>query len=414
MPQLLRLGGLATPGPLGGSAFGLSSPIQPVRVALRATTGTQDFTVSGFGTPVAAFFVFDNTPTDALAKTDIRGSIGATDGTNQWVMAGSVRSAVTDTDTFRRAATDEVIMLLNTTTGAVIAEANFDSWVTDGVRINVTVTVASAPLLTVYLIGGFGVTAAVGSGALAGISAVKTFTPNLETNALLVAHTGLAMDDTARAQRFLALGFGSWDGATVLQASYAHTSVDAVAVTDVRARADAAKIVTFHDTRTATLGNITSTEFDLTSSANDLTGTDIGYLAINLGASRKAWVGTLTTPTTTGEKAFSGMGFSPSTGLLIPNMMTTDATGETDAKAGAFAISGFTAAAAFCQSWADEDAETVTDAQSLTDDKAVNLDADDGTDAFECDFTSFDVGGVTLDFTITDGASRLWPALFMR
>ncbi len=389
------------------------TPIRMVQAALRGTTGTQDFTIEGFGTPVAALFVVGNggvsqTPTDGA-----RPSIGATDGTNHWVISVTDRHGQASSDLERRAATDEVIMIL-TAGGGVLQEANFDSFITDGVRINLAVTDGGLRAVTCYLVGGTDVTAAVGSGPLGDSSATVTFTPNLEMNALIMGTTLDLIDDVADVSGVIEVGFGTWDGSTVLQNSYHWTGIDNQASGDPRSKVRNDKIFSRAGTQFATLENITSTQFDMTSSADDNTGMGIGWLAINLGSKGEAWTGVETMPTSTGNHVISGVGFKPSFGMFCATMIDTLTTQQIDDTAGAFAISGFNVNEEFCHSWANEDASATTDTQSVTRDVAIDLDDDDGTDGFEGTFSSFTNDGAIINFSIVPGTARLWPTLFMK
>jgi hypothetical protein len=99
------------------------------------TSGNNDFTVAGFGTPKAAMFFFGMPTALGSLTTTAKMSIGFTDGTNQYVASNSSRNAVATTNTKRRQATDEVVMELVAGTGEVYTEAAFSSWITNGVRI---------------------------------------------------------------------------------------------------------------------------------------------------------------------------------------------------------------------------------------------------------------------------------------
>src|SRR5262245_23934069 len=54
------------------------------RATTRSGTGTQDFTVSGFGTPKAALIIAQLADTDGTPIADAYLCVGAVDGTRQW------------------------------------------------------------------------------------------------------------------------------------------------------------------------------------------------------------------------------------------------------------------------------------------------------------------------------------------
>lgn len=100
--------------------------------------GTQDFTVAGFGTPKAAIFISSRATSAGqatLAHASL--SVGFTDGTRQAVVNTRARDNNASNYAGERGATDEVHLIANVTSSAAIdGEANFDSWITDGVRLN--------------------------------------------------------------------------------------------------------------------------------------------------------------------------------------------------------------------------------------------------------------------------------------
>ncbi len=172
--------------------------------------------------------------------------------------------------------------------------------------------------------------------------------------------------------------------------------------------------VVWNDARYATLDNITTTAFDLISSADDLTGRDIGFVAINLGVNGASWTGVLTAPTATGNHVFTGVGFKPTFGMLYTTMLTDLNTEEADAKAGAHGLSGFSKDTEFSRSWASEDAADPSNSQTLADNKAVNMPLDDGLTGFEGRFAKFTSDGVIITFSAVDSTARLWPSLFLK
>lgn len=58
--------------------------IAQVQQAAPTSTGTQDYTVSGFGTPKAALFIVTKATTNGTAADEFVLGFGATDGTRTW------------------------------------------------------------------------------------------------------------------------------------------------------------------------------------------------------------------------------------------------------------------------------------------------------------------------------------------
>lgn len=124
-----------------------------VPFACSTSTGTQDITLPGMGTPVGAIlFLTRNTSADSLTDQMVL-SVGATDGTRQRCATTFSEHNQGTSDTYREMKTTQVAMILDGT-GAIDGEASFDSFITDGIRINWGNAPASAYLgFVVFILG---------------------------------------------------------------------------------------------------------------------------------------------------------------------------------------------------------------------------------------------------------------------
>ena len=86
-----------------------------------AATNTQDVTISGFGTPKAAIFIFSSGVTDDTLAADFLLGIGWTDGTRENAICGRSEDAVGNSNSGRIQRTDRVITYCN---ASGTAEAN--------------------------------------------------------------------------------------------------------------------------------------------------------------------------------------------------------------------------------------------------------------------------------------------------
>lgn len=131
--------------------------VDQVTQTLRTTTGTQDFTISGMGASgdfVAAVSIltgYDTTATETEgSEPDAYFGQGATDGTNS-VCYGTASNDQKGLMQCRRLVEATEFVCLVNGTGTEILHVAFDSWITDGIRINVT-TATTVPLkLTITL-----------------------------------------------------------------------------------------------------------------------------------------------------------------------------------------------------------------------------------------------------------------------
>ncbi len=395
--------------PQGGSI-----PFGVVQVPMRLTTGKQNIKIPGFGRPTGAIIICGNGSLITNPSNECLMSMGATDGTNQFALTTLAEHGKANADCYRRATTDEIVMMVGGS-GVVFAEANFDSFIQNGIRINVTVTDGGGRAMNVLLFHD-DVQVSVGASTLATEDNAATFTPGFEMDALFTFSLFTAFNDTSIGARTMVTGFGSWDGVTVRQTSLGTYSLDGAATGDPRAQTTELGVwVNPNDAGPvyAELGNITDTTFDLTSKAGNLSGVTLGYLALKLPGGQ-AWAGVLDSPASTGNFSWSQIGFKPNTAIIQPTLLQAEDTSVADGDAGAFGWSMFTEDVETCRSWADEDASTTTDTQSDVAATAIDIDLDDGAAGFVGSFLSFDTHGVTLNFSAVPGTARKWPALFFK
>src|SRR4030065_1189114 len=125
------------------------------RVACNTSTGTQDITISGCGTPKAARFTLVRAATDGTAANHAVISYGFTDGTRQFAISFEDENALATTETYQAKSSALVVRIGNGgADGTLEGSAEFSAWITDGVRIDWTDAPDAAYLLIVDLFGG--------------------------------------------------------------------------------------------------------------------------------------------------------------------------------------------------------------------------------------------------------------------
>ena len=382
------------------------------RVALSGSTGTQDITISGFGTPKAAIIAISHCYASNELRDELLGSIGATDGTSQWCCSAHEKNSASSWYGQRYTTDTKLAVVESPGATTLIVEIAFDSWITDGIRVNTVTNSGSSPYyITVTLIGGSDVSAKVGTGSLATQNNAATITPGLKANALWTLSTVQTFDETFATTPIMATGLASWDGSTARQVGHLYRSDGATK--DVRGEIRTAAMMPVTSDRYVELGNITTTQFDLTSRGGDLSSYGFGYLALELTGGAEAWAGVLDTPTSTGNHDFAGPTFTPSFAVAIPSMMSsvnaTDGTGE----GGGWGYSFITASAEFNYAWSDEDASLTSNSQTSNTAKSFDLYDDAGVSAFVGTLSSFSSGTMTTNFTTVDGTARKWPMMLI-
>ena len=186
----------------------MSVDIAIVDSALDTSTGDIDFTKSGFGTPKAALFFATYATANGTAVADAGLMIAAASGTsNQSAHFVSDEDGQNPTDTHR----DNDAAVANHTTPGSSAQdglADFVSFITDGVRINVSNAFASAYKMKVILFGGDDLSAHVGQVDLedTGNNTINVTAPGFDADVVI----GFAHLEGALQQRHIHRQGGAW------------------------------------------------------------------------------------------------------------------------------------------------------------------------------------------------------------
>lgn len=382
------------------------------------STGNQDITSTGFGTPTGAIFIYtiDTDETDTTSVNGLGGSFGAIDGTNERVVAFASQFNVSTSATKRRATNDSVIMEIDPDDGSVLAEAAFVEFITDGVRINWSAVTGSAFKFTVVLLKGESISLHVGSSALTTEDNSITITPDFQMSAgIFFSVASTPFDDTAGSNAAIHQGFASYDGSTIRQTTGLMVDINGASLADPRAvvRNDAVYPRLASGGDFAEITSVTSTEVEITSRGIDMSNITLGYILI--GGLENAWAGVLDTPTETGVNSWTDPGFQPTIAFLCTTRISDLDTLIEDFQAGSWGLSVITAADQLHSSWYSEDATGVMDTASQLVNSAVNLKNDEANqNRIIATFDSFTANGLDLNFTGADGGtSRKWPALFL-
>lgn len=149
-------------------------------------SGTFDLTKSGFGTPKGAIILFSTATSKATKKAEVNYSIGFTDGTSHVCGAAACfpRSGSQETRSVWAYRNDRVGQLA--TNGSAWGDKKsitFNSWITDGIRLEVSVGSDTGFYVTVLLIGGTG--------------NIKVGNQNMNAQDVATNYTGASFEPTA-------------------------------------------------------------------------------------------------------------------------------------------------------------------------------------------------------------------------
>lgn len=384
-----------------------------VQSAAPTSSGTQDFTFAGFGTPKAAILIINNASVSGVDISDAVIGIGLTDGVRQFATCGISQNGVGTANTFSHITNSGCILLLESSAGGIDGEASFDSWITDGLRINWSDAPISGVLVTAVLINGTDLSAYVGdfTSAAATGNSVDITAPNFQPDQLIILSAGpISTYNNSISDMHVSIGFVD-NGGSIVQCSANEFSNDAATLGDTRDN-----ISSIYGASTVIGSDIEISGFDA-QGFSAFTRTVAGgfkypYLALAYSGAVSHWVGIINSPIATGNQSVTTPGFKPQFVMHCPNAVatidgdrTTDSTG-----AGTISAGVFTATDAFITSIEDQDTADPMRARSSTYSLPVKYDSGLGTNLHTATFVSFDPSGWTLNYSVANATTRKWPS----
>lgn len=381
-------------------------------VACNLVTGTQDIMIPALGglTPKAAHFILTKATADGVPANGAAFAEGvATGATARWAICGT--SAHAQATTISTGTFLDVACIFQVDPDSVTLEcaADFDSFITNGVRIDWDTAPPAGFLLTVTLYAGDELQAQAGNTSLGN-------TNNLTTDINTVGfQPDVVLFGMARPDDRLSIGMAHEAGGTVTQRAYGWVSRNNVGAEAVAAYARDDAVLLGQGTGGVLNWYVTASDFDangfsVTTLLAGAGNTVAGWLALDFGGVG-SWVGTYTTPTVTGDHSSTGPGFEPQYIQQIQTLAEATNTNYTNDLAGSFALAVMDSAGANSISHTREDTADPTNTQSLNDDIAVNVPADDGTALITATLASLNADGWTYNYSATAAASKLFWTL---
>lgn len=389
------------------------------QAARTGSTGTQDFTVSGFGTPKAALFFASFGTAAGTAVNHALLSVSMTDGVRSVFMAVRAEDASNPADASGFPDDTHAIAILSQTTNALDGVADFDSWITNGIRVNWTSVPPSGYLITCVLIGGNGVSNAyVGSVQPPGVldTATDVTAPGFTPDVVLFISSVENFNGTADSNAKPSLGICVNDGSNTQRSMnwhHANTTIPSVLVAMLDTNCVARRAGAGSSGPEIQCQDFDASGFSVYNRVSVSTPTlELGYLAIKLnGLSAKLL--TSASPIVPGDHTITGATFKPQFALMLHGSALVADTVYTDGNAEVCGISAFTAQAAGCSAiWAADNA-TPVDAESITNNIPVSL-RKTAANFMTASFSAFTSDGVTLSYSTTDGSARQRAVLFVQ
>jgi hypothetical protein len=377
-----------------------------IQQAGRTTTGTQDYTSSGFGTPIGAIFMVTPATVNGTQVDDAILSVGFTDGTRNVSQCSSEDDAADPTDCNNIGNTTACISLTNQA-GTIVAKAAFSAWITDGIRINWSVQSTSvAYLVTCTLIGGTVSNVYCNKASVSDTNGVSTdiTAPNFEPTFLFVLGGPFAaglFNDTSSTPATTVFSLVTNNGAgSVTQRSITKFGNDASASTSGG---------TYFGTTYAVEGllgthpqceiaSFDSQGFSTIRRGNSSSTKEIGYLAVKLPAGMTAKIVDFDTPIGTGSYSVTGAGILPQFAMVFTTGQTAAGLDQT-ANSEVLGMGVVTSAAQYSASiYADTQSAAAANTSSVVDSKPIRIRRNNSDYMVET-FTAFTSDGMTLNAT---------------
>ena len=361
----------------------------------QANSGTVDLTSSGFGTVDAAIVIMTQANTTNNPEADLRYGVAFWDGSSDMSTASTSVDAVGTTNALRIGDNTDARWSGST-------PLTYDiSAVTDGIRLTKSGGTASVD----YYVTAVMITGAPNSSLrvknLGTGTSAQTITPGYKADLVIAACVGANSDTQNGNHAIHSLGFAHNNSSdTVTQGAIYASSRDGQTTSFTNSRITNSYIAAqlFNDSVTwqASVGNFTSTTYDITCTSS--AGSDRVYLLeVELADPDDAWVTVIDAATGTGNDAHTGAGFQPEAVFLASEGSTSlDSTAQSRAQS--FGASDGTTH--FVHFFHDEDNVSTTNANSeYSSSNVLHVTDDAGTDDYIASMSSLDSDGFTLTYS---------------
>lgn len=384
-------------------------------------TDTTDFTKPGFGTPKAALITLTyDASDDADSATEYKVCIGLTDFTNSRFISVQAENSSAVEDANNRKGVNDAYFLLDAAGGD---DGHGDaSAITNGVRLTNQAAFSRAAFVEVTMFGGADLAVDCGTQSLTNTSVGNTnkqttgidqdivffiairATQEDDTRVGIKASFGVASTGREASQSIVnrCQSFTVDDSDTVGDPFSAIRNNRCVAIIQANGNSDRALELTAADATT-----FTTTIRDVDFAA----GSEVYYLALALdpeGSRRKSEIGSIDSPTASGDWSKTGLGFKPKYVGLAINRLTAENTIASDSTAGSVGFSHNAGSGdQTCHSFYDADAAATIKANNCFRGRAIYLFDDGGsTIAYDLSHSSFDSDGWTYSQVGTPSATE--------
>lgn len=395
---------------LGGATLAAAVEMGVVQsIAPTSNGGPQDFTVSGFGTPLCALFFAGTGTVNATAATHAMLAVGITDFTTSYSIASMAEDAQTTSGTGASGGST-ALRTLASADQSVDGTATATT-ITNGARLTWSDAPPSAYHVNGVLFGGTNISDCH-VGTLAGNATqdgtASTTAPGFQPDLLVVltsngstAHNrnsiGFAVNDSGVVQR--AAGMTDQSGVASMQVG-AVLRDDRITVFPLGTGAASLELTSFNPT-------------GFTVATRDAGGSvTIGYLALKFANGVRGKLLTCASPTSTGAHSCTGSGWTPQGGLMLHTESAAVGTYYAADDGEVLGLSAFTTAASGSSAIYSEDGDGTSGAESITATKPVQL-RKNGAAYMTATFTGFQSNGADFNYSVAPGVAAQRAVLFI-
>lgn len=358
----------------------MAKPFEFTRFALStaAAGGTQDVTIPGFGTPKAAMFILTAGVTDDVLVGPARMATGYTDGVNNGCAGNHSSDTSSNSITSRRQTDTACITLPDVAGSGTELSFSFNSWITDGIRLDIDNDAPAAYLVTCILFGDQVTDAYVGTENLGTSTSPQVITdPGFEPDLVFMAGTGQSSVSATSTFALGIFGAGVNDGADTQYCSH-YQADDAKAAATCRAIIDNTSIGgqiaggANNLLYTVKISDYDAQGFTLTTNASGQSDR-VYYLAVKFATDVPIELFDVTWPDT-GDYTKAGLSFQPSVGLITSIVGATPYGNVVTTNNHSTSVAVFDDTSVITQNISDQDGQTTTKAKSLSSDQLRILD----------------------------------------
>lgn len=381
-----------------------------VRSPAPTTNGaTQDFTSPAVGTPACAIFMVSGGTTNGTAANHALLGVGLFDGTRSYALSFASEDNVGPTDTGQSTGTSSVLLTLASSNQAVDGVATASS-ITNGYRLTWTDAPPVAYQVSALLIGGTGVSNCRVDNANTP-STVDTAT-NVTTVGFLSDVVFVLSQNEVTSSARASIGMAVRDGSDT-QRSISFNDTNGNGTASISGMLNTSRV---SNNPVAGLAGVSISGFDASGFdlfLRDTTGTaqTVGYLALQLNGLSAKLI-TSPSPTATGSRSITGVGFTPQVGIMLSGEYPTVNTLGTNDNAETYGLGFFTPTGSACASIYSEDGATTSNTESITNAKPICL-RKDAALYMEADFTEFTDDGVTFFYGTAPSTATQRAVLFV-